>query len=636
MIFRLAFAASIAVIAAAIAQSDPGSDENAQVYNAIRNNDLQGLATLIKNGGLTAADSDGDTPLMIAAAVGSPESVRLLLDAGANPNAMNKVDATPLMWCAADAAKVKLLLDKGAYVNAKSKFGHTALQIAASYDGPIAAVRLLIDKGADVNAVDGGGAGVLESAAGSNNLETAKLLIAKGAKVNVADLTGFTPLIVATGNGCRNGAMVELLVRKGAYVRAKCAADTGAVKNGPVKLGQITALHQAAQSNFDAAKTLVEAGAFINAKDVRGYTPLVWAVATDHADPRIVKLLLENDADREPALAWARRYQNPEVLRLLGLKYTPSSEMPCPVSTEDPRLAACSALSVAQAAAANFHTTGGCISCHAQNMTADATYAAKECNIKADYAVNDKIASDNEMTNCAPYQQLMQLQGPPAGPDGMERALLQMYAANKTPNLRKDSILRYILSAQTKEGDWPMNGSVRPPLEDGSFSDTAMGIRVMRLYSIPALQSEVQSRIALAADWLLHAKPTTTEDRTTQILGLVWAGEKPPSISLSALINRQRSNGGWGQTEQLPADAYATGEALWALHEAGVPSTNAAFKRGEQFLLRTQQPDGTWHVVTRALSFQPYFQSGFPYGHDQWISQAGTALAAKALTFASD
>jgi squalene cyclase len=61
--------------------------------------------------------------------------------------------------------------------------------------------------------------------------------------------------------------------------------------------------------------------------------------------------------------------------------------------------------------------------------------------------------------------------------------------------------------------------------------------------------------------------------------------------------------------------------------------SDAVYRHGVDFLLQTQQEDGTWHVVTRALGFQPYFQSGFPYGHDQWISQAGTAMASIALTF---
>lgn len=54
-----------------------------------------------------------------------------------------------------------------------------------------------------------------------------------------------------------------------------------------------------------------------------------------------------------------------------------------------------------------------------------------------------------------------------------------------------------------------------------------------------------------------------------------------------------------------------------------------------RLLLRSQQQDGTWHVATRALGFQSYFESGFPHGHDQWISQGGTSLAATALTFAA-
>jgi hypothetical protein len=42
-------------------------------------------------------------------------------------------------------------------------------------------------------------------------------------------------------------------------------------------------------------------------------------------------------------------------------------------------------------------------------------------------------------------------------------------------------------------------------------------------------------------------------------------------------------------------------------------------ERGAAFLLRTQDPDGSWYVKSRAMKIQPYFESGFPYGHDQWI-----------------
>ncbi len=119
-----------------------------------------------------------------------------------------------------------------------------------------------------------------------------------------------------------------------------------------------------------------------------------------------------------------------------------------------------------------------------------------------------------------------------------------------------------------------------------------------------------------------------------QVLGLCWAGRKPRAEFVHQLIALQRSGGGWGQTEGLPADAYATGEALYALHESGMAASDPVYRRGVDFLLRTQLDDGSWHVKTRAAGFQPYFQSGFPHDHDQWISQAGTAWAVIALSYA--
>ena len=73
------------------------------------------------------------------------------------------------------------------------------------------------------------------------------------------------------------------------------------------------------------------------------------------------------------------------------------------------------------------------------------------------------------------------------------------------------------------------------------------------------------------------------------------------------------------------------GQSLVALHEAGVAPTEPAYQRGVQFLIDTQLEDGSWLVSSRALPFQPYFESGFPHGEDQWISAAATNWAAMAL-----
>ncbi len=134
----------------------------------------------------------------------------------------------------------------------------------------------------------------------------------------------------------------------------------------------------------------------------------------------------------------------------------------------------------------------------------------------------------------------------------------------------------------------------------------------------------------------MKAQPVTTEERAFQLLGLGWAGMSSNTgimkNAVRALLALQRSDGGWSQLASLTSDAYATGQALVALKEAGgLPITDSAIKRGTAFLMKTQLEDGSWYVKSRAIPFQPYFESGFPHGHDQWISAAATNWATMAL-----
>ena len=151
---------------------------------------------------------------------------------------------------------------------------------------------------------------------------------------------------------------------------------------------------------------------------------------------------------------------------------------------------------------------------------------------------------------------------------------------------------------------------------------------------MPAREAEIKERIGRAAAWLADQVPVSTEDRAMQLLGLRWAESHPDlrEVRTRELIALQRPDGGWAQTPHLPSDAYATGQVLYALHELGASPTDAAFRHGVEFLLTTQRSDGSWHVRSRAMKIQPYFESGFPYGDDQWVSAMGTAWATMALS----
>jgi len=92
-------------------------------------------------------------------------------------------------------------------------------------------------------------------------------------------------------------------------------------------------------------------------------------------------------------------------------------------------------------------------------------------------------------------------------------------------------------------------------------------------------------------------------------------------------------DGGWSQLPGIKSDAYATGQALYALRAgATLPNAHPSLERGRRFLLETQLADGTWHVHRRTFPFQPTMESGFPHGRDSWISAAGTSWAVLALS----
>ena len=165
-----------------------------------------------------------------------------------------------------------------------------------------------------------------------------------------------------------------------------------------------------------------------------------------------------------------------------------------------------------------------------------------------------------------------------------------------------------------------------------------MAIRTLSYFATPARRAEYQKRVARAADWLAAQTPLTTEDRVMQLLGLHWAGAHTgtQNTRVRELLRLQRADGGWAQTPHLASDAYATGQVLYTLSELGRTGIDADLRRASAFLVRTQRDDGTWYVKSRAMKIQPYFESGFPYGHDQWISQAATAWATIGLAGAPE
>ena len=121
-----------------------------------------------------------------------------------------------------------------------------------------------------------------------------------------------------------------------------------------------------------------------------------------------------------------------------------------------------------------------------------------------------------------------------------------------------------------------------------------------------------------------------------QLNGLASAGATPAERApfIQALKAAQNQDGELEPAPGIPGDAYATGEALYALHISGdLPTTDPTYQKGVQWILRNQLADGSWYVPARTVPVQPFFASGFPHGSNQWSSDAGSSWASMALLF---
>jgi ankyrin repeat protein len=610
------------------------------VFQAIRNNHLEA----IKGANLAVRDRRGNTPLIYAAGFGSPKALALLLDAGAGVNDRNNFEATALVWAAATPVKARMLLAHGADVNARTRQGRTPLMVAAACDGCSEIVRELLAKGADAKAADNGGSTALELAAGAGDAESVRLLLAAGAPAGAASKAGSTPLLNAVFN-C-DLPSIRMLLAKGANPNAK-VTNAGQVKFGVIQLVNVTPLlTSAAYCSSDVVKALIDAGGDVNTHDIRGMTPLMLGVASETQDAAIVRLLVHAGADvnakstaGETTMDWARKYGDPDVLSILkaegahpAAQYTPPTR---PKSDVRPATAAVeSATSLLQRTAIEFFQQSGCVGCHHQSMALLAVNAARAAKVHVDEAGAAKLVNMIVSEFTPSQDNRMQRFDPGGGADGQGYSMLALAGAGYAPDAVTDTIAVHTAAMQHRAGNWHVGDASRAPIQESEIARTARGMRTLQLYGPPALKTDFDARIGRARDWLLAAHPKTNDDLAMQLVGLHWAGvprEKIQSLGRT-LLSAQREDGGWSQNRNLASDAYATGEALWALGKSGIAKpTDAAYRRGVRYLLSTQWPDGSWYVRSRAPKFQPYFQSGFPFDHDQWVSSAATAWAVMAL-----
>ena len=567
-----------------------------------------------------SADPGGSTLLHHAAGFGSLDTLVWLLERGADVNAKNRRASTPLHWAVHDGRKVRELLKRGASVNARQAEGRTPLLLAAMLGDGLDTIRVLLEAGADPAVATANGQTPLMAAAVRGDVAAMQLLVDKRADVNAKNGAGETALMLAATNDHARG--VRFLLERGADARARSKRNETALGNA------------ATAGNDETVRVLLEHGAEINVRNIRGFSPLMHAAGSDAVPDGVVKLLLSRGADTsytgdydETARDLAAKRGDTEVARLLGAqpaRLTPVASLEhAPVG---PAAAVEKALTLLERQSDRFIRTAGCNSCHSQDLPSAAAAFARSRGARAPKTIPQLPES---MT--VPAERVMDF-----GYVALSGVVWELFDAGMNGAPRSaftDAVVRAIKAMQTSEGYWPGNESRRPPMNAGEYQAAALAVYALVKYGPPSERADTERAIAKAVAWLKRGSPTSTQDRAFHALALAWGGAADAAQSSAReLIAMQRADGGWSQMPTLASDAYATGQVLFALHEAGrLAVSDPVYRKGVDYLLRTQAADGSWLVKSRSIWLQPYFESGFPYGQDQFISAAGTAWASFAL-----
>jgi ankyrin repeat protein len=489
--------------------------------------------------------------------------------------------STPLMDAAlyGDAALVKRLLSAGADPNAKNIAGATALMWAAPDPDKM---QLLLDAGADANArSDDRRSALLVSSGIVGAAPALRLLLDYGADPSVWHATDPSPLREAAR--VDDAEMFRVLLEYGV---------------SPKGADGVTA-------------TFLRTNCFRCAELAGAGGPL-----------------RRRPAESEAA-ATAPRYDPGRAARPTPVGVTPATPAAIRAAVER-------SLPLLQDVGVAFIQQTGCVSCHHNSIVSKAVAAARANG----YAVNEATAKKQTSAIGAYLEswrertaQNMFIAGQA---DTISYLLLGLAADNYSPDAATDAQAIWLKRRQAPDGHWPVT-AIRPPIESNDIEVTAVSMRALQVFAPPSRRAEYTKAVDRARAWLTAAQASSTEERAFRLLGLSWAGASNADIKRAArdLLASQRDDGGWAQIEAMPSDAYATGEALVALRESGAsPPGGRAYRKGLEFLLRTQIDDGSWVVETRAVPIQAYFESGFPYGVNQWISAAATGWATIALALA--
>ena len=272
-----------------------------------------------------------------------------------------------------------------------------------------------------------------------------------------------------------------------------------------------------------------------------------------------------------------------------------------------PREAAQRGLNWLQQSAVNWaRPPDGCFGCHVQAQSLMGQAVA----LKQGYRVS--LPSMQALT------ELMRRQTTPAGRVGHQNELVSatfgamgFAEAAEASGRAKDRELfftvDFLVKSQAADGSLPASNP-DPPILQGNIMLTGNGLVAMKWAAAHSQDPKYGAAADRALAFIAASDPVTTQDRVFKIVSLYHYGtpdHKHQAWSVvEELAAQQQADGGWKESVGVDgSNAFATGQVLYALKQAGVSVRSEMFRRGVDYLLKTQvvsdtsAASGSWKAV---------------------------------------
>ncbi len=293
---------------------------------------------------------------------------------------------------------------------------------------------------------------------------------------------------------------------------------------------------------------------------------------------------------------------------------------------QSPRFAAQKGADWLQTAAVDWQRSHSCFGCHVQSQVIMGLAVAEKGKYVVNRACLDELAKFTQTIqhDDGSYHDAQHITATSFA--SMALGYYADIAAEKDAKLTKAA--EWLLKQQQKSGEMPSDHD-EPPIDQGSLMITANSVSAF----MATYRQSHDLRFKRAADqglsFISSTKPETTQDKVFAILALSKYGtplqrKLVPGV-VEQLKKEQHPDGGWGERADMQANAYATGQVLYAFKQAGESVETPEFEHAVQFLLTKQKETGAWPSMNS--------QSGRPseFAPTMWtvIGLAGSFRQAK-------